>query len=318
MQAFGRAFELYPSVPAEWIEGLNALGPDARIPVSKANEMLEIAVAQSGDPYLALKAGRLAQRGDAGALDYVITTSATVLDALEAACRYIRLVNDAMQVQLVVEGESVSVKLISSVTPTPDVEDFALASFYTNCLRPLIGDAPDLQVSFLRAAPSDSREHEATFSGATLRFRSSWSGYRFAMSRLHERVPGADGKLHAILRSQLERTLSETPSLDNITERARQLIRRELPHGRATAPNIARAMSMSRRTLCRRLEDERTTFTDLLDEVRRTIALDQVAQGTLALSEVAFLLGFAQVAGFHRAFKRWTGKTPVEYRQAQR
>jgi len=317
MKAFARAFAAYPSVPAEWSAGLNALGPDERVPVSKANEMLEIAVAQSGDPYLALKAGRLAQRGDAGALDYVITTSATVLEALEAACRYIRLVNDALEMQLVVEGESVSVKLISSVTPTPEVEDFALASFYTNCVRPLIGDAPELQVAFIRRAPGELREHQDTFPNAALRFRSSWSGYRFAMSRLHERVPTADSSLHAILRSQLERTLSETPSVDNITERARQLIRRELPHGRATAPNIARAMSMSRRTLCRRLEDEHTTFTDLLDEVRRTIALDQVARGQLALSEIAFLLGFAQVAGFHRAFKRWTGKTPVEYRQAQ-
>jgi AraC-like DNA-binding protein len=75
---------------------------------------------------------------------------------------------------------------------------------------------------------------------------------------------------------------------------------------------------MSGRTLTRRLEDEGTTFKDLLDDLRKSLSLRYVGSTDLGLSEIAFLLGFSQSAAFHRAFKRWTAQTPLEYRRARR
>jgi AraC-like DNA-binding protein len=75
---------------------------------------------------------------------------------------------------------------------------------------------------------------------------------------------------------------------------------------------------MSPRTLGRKLEREGTTFKELLDDLRRRLALRYVGASDLALSEIAFLLGFSQAAAFHRAFKRWTSQTPLEYRRANR
>ena len=75
-------------------------------------------------------------------------------------------------------------------------------------------------------------------------------------------------------------------------------------------------MRMSRRTLSRKLEHEGTSFFAVTDGVRREMALAYVLDRRLELTEVAFLLGFSHVESFHRAFKRWTGETPVGYRRA--
>jgi AraC-like DNA-binding protein len=82
--------------------------------------------------------------------------------------------------------------------------------------------------------------------------------------------------------------------------------------------NIARQLHISPRTLGRKLEHEGTNFKELLDDLRRRLALSYVGGHDLGLAEIAFLLGFSQSAAFHRAFKRWTGVTPLEYRRARR
>jgi AraC-like DNA-binding protein len=206
----------------------------------------------------------------------------------------------------------------SAVKVSGPVEDFQLSSFFNNCVQPLIGNAAELEVWVMHSAPANLDEHRLTFSGATLRFDAPWSGYRFASQRLDQPIATADASLNQILRSHLDRSLEETPATHSVVARAQHLIRRELPRGQANAPQIARALGMSRRTLCRRLEEEQTTFSTVLDDVRRTLAVEQVRLGQLALSEIAFVLGFAQAAGFHRAFKRWTGQTPKEYRERPR
>lgn len=318
IQSFARTLARYPNTPTQWIDAMRSLDPDERIPIDKANEMLAIAIKVSGDPSLPLQAGRAAEPGDAGALDYVMRSAATVHEAFVAAGRYIRLVNDALRLEVTTEDDHACVKMISTVAQPPEVEEFGLSSFFTNCVQPLLGNPPNLEIWFMRSAPLDRSEHGRTFAGASIRFGAPWSGFRFAATCLQQPVPTADPNLNQILRAHLDRNLAELPAPHSVVDRARHLIRRELPRGRATAPTIAQGLGMSRRTMCRRLEAEHKSFTELLDDVRRELALEHVGQGTLALSEIAFLLDFAQVAGFHRAFKRWTGETPLEYRARHR
>ena len=85
-----------------------------------------------------------------------------------------------------------------------------------------------------------------------------------------------------------------------------------------TAESIATTLHMSRRTMTRRLEEEGTTYKDLLDGVRKQLAVGYLTETSMGVGEVAFLLGFSQGPAFHRAFKRWTGETPMEYRAARR
>jgi AraC-like DNA-binding protein len=84
--------------------------------------------------------------------------------------------------------------------------------------------------------------------------------------------------------------------------------------GEVTMRKTARRLGMSVATLRRRLESEGTTFRDIVEDMRKRLAERYLASREPAVSEIAFLLGFADVASFDRAFKRWMGVSPTKYR----
>ena len=87
-----------------------------------------------------------------------------------------------------------------------------------------------------------------------------------------------------------------------------------LPHGRVLAEDVARGLGMSDRTLARKLSDEGLNFTEILQQLRRDLAVRYLDDRKLHVSKIAWLLGFHEVSAFTHAFKRWTGKTPSQLR----
>ena len=87
-----------------------------------------------------------------------------------------------------------------------------------------------------------------------------------------------------------------------------------LPHGRVVVDQVARSLGMSKRSLARRLSDEGLNFTEVLQQLRRDLAVRYLNDPKLQISEIAWLLGFNEVSAFTHAFKRWTGKTPSRMR----
>jgi AraC-like DNA-binding protein len=88
-----------------------------------------------------------------------------------------------------------------------------------------------------------------------------------------------------------------------------------MPHGKAQAPEVARKLGLGPRTLARRLSSEGLTFADVLRNLRRDLARRHLADEDLPISRIAWLLGYQDVSAFTNAFKRWTGKAPVEARK---
>jgi AraC-like DNA-binding protein len=108
--------------------------------------------------------------------------------------------------------------------------------------------------------------------------------------------------------------LEKVPQTTAFSARVRQLIAKDLATTAPSAIGAARKLHMSRRTLHRSLQAEGTTFTDLVDGLRRELAVRYLNEPAVAIAEVAFLLGFSEASAFHRAFKRWQGTTPAAYR----
>jgi AraC-like DNA-binding protein len=89
-----------------------------------------------------------------------------------------------------------------------------------------------------------------------------------------------------------------------------------LPHGKVLVEDIARSLGMSERTLARKLADEGLNFTEILQNLRRDLAVRYLKDHKLHVSKIAWLLGFREVSAFTHAYKRWTGKTPRQMRTA--
>jgi AraC-like DNA-binding protein len=98
----------------------------------------------------------------------------------------------------------------------------------------------------------------------------------------------------------------------------RDLVARHLASGHVTMAWASKQLGMSVSTLRRHLDGENTTFRDIVDAVRREIAERQLSRGLAGVSELAFVLGFSSVSAFHRAFKRWRGEAPTEFRDRMR
>ena len=108
--------------------------------------------------------------------------------------------------------------------------------------------------------------------------------------------------------------MTSAPALPDFVQRVHEAIRGSLRDGAPKMETLAKQLHVSARTLQRRLAEHQTTFQDAVDAVRRELAQQYLRDPHLGVSEVAFLLGYSELSTFDRAFKRWTGKTPREFR----
>jgi AraC-like DNA-binding protein len=111
--------------------------------------------------------------------------------------------------------------------------------------------------------------------------------------------------------------IQKLPKAEATTDAVRRHLASELDKGQPTLEQIAPRLHMSSRTLRRRLDEEGTSFRQILGEVRRELASRYLMEGRLSVGEIAFLLGFSEPSAFHRAFKQWTGHAPHAYRALQ-
>jgi len=314
---FSQALAQNPALTREELGHLQILDPDARVPLSQALDMLKFAIERTQDPDLGLKAARYSQPSEYGVLHYAIRSAPTVREAITVTQRFMRLLTDVVDYRLELEAGRAMVRIECKVPLPRAAADYQatithLLQVGTNAML-----VPGLEWWFPHERPADITEYERAFAPASLRFSAPAFGFCFDQEYLERPLPHADANLNQIVSRHAELLLAELPRTRNVTEAVRELIMKELAGGQPTAAQVATRLHMNQRTLARRLQSEGTTFSALFDELRRSLALRYLLRRDLRISEVVFLLGFSEVATFYRAFRRWTGQTPVEYRRAQ-
>ncbi|WP_232313417.1 helix-turn-helix transcriptional regulator [Enterovibrio coralii] len=101
----------------------------------------------------------------------------------------------------------------------------------------------------------------------------------------------------------------------NLTYLIENKILEDLPVGAPSQTDVAKHLGLSLRNLQRKLSDQGTCYKDILDSTRKRLTLNYIKQPHLSISEIGYLVGFSNVANFNRAFRRWVGCAPGEYRQ---
>jgi AraC-like DNA-binding protein len=128
-------------------------------------------------------------------------------------------------------------------------------------------------------------------------------------------VPAADPQLYQIMKQYLDQILSAMPREDGLLGSIRKAIAESMCDGDPTLARVAKRMATGPRTLQRRLKDYGSDFKKLVEDTRRRLSLTYLRDHNNSLTEVAFLLGYSELSAFNRAFKRWTGSTPLDYRR---
>jgi len=299
------------------IQKLSAMAPDDRLPVSLALRYLDSAVQISGDPDLGLKAVLRVERGGYDVIEYVGRSASNWGEAMELMLRYIRLVNEAAEFSLQVREQRAFVELRSRVPLNRAASDFQAATIALVARR-WLGSLDSFEAWFTHAEPQDLSVYRSLFGEAPLHFDAPQDAVSFDRALLDVPMRTADPKLNAVLRRHAEHLISELPEPNWLTGKVRQLLLNLLPAGHSNADYVAARLGMSRRTLTRHLEREGVTYKELLEQARRELAYQYLASHSTDIQQIAFMLGYSETAAFSRAFRRWSGQSPAEYRRTRR
>jgi AraC-like DNA-binding protein len=176
---------------------------------------------------------------------------------------------------------------------------------------------PAAQLTFTHDAPKDCSEHLRIF-GPDVSFGAAVNCARFDAALLSTPVPNADVGLYPVLQRHAEALLREkirSRAEANIVTLVRTCIVHNLAHDRARLSTVAQDLNQSTRTLQRKLSEAGTSFQQVLDQSRQTLAQTYLRQRDLSLSDIAFLLGFQDQSAFSHAFREWTQDSPGSYRE---
>jgi AraC-like DNA-binding protein len=318
VEPFAQILSTYDGCSVESLAKWKAVDPAGRISAAAADEWTVRQVRRTGDPDLGLKAGRSMLLGRAGPLDYAMHSAASLRQAADVARRYARLFSDRLEVHCEIKGGRATVHVDVGATAPRPIRDFAMSAWFTNHVREPLRDVSGVECWFSHPEPPDRTEYERTFSPATLRFDAPSCAFSFATERFDAPLASSDPVLHVLLCEHAALVLQRLCAGSSLTAQVRDAANREFLRGRPTMHRIARELWISSRTLRRGLEREGTTFKAVLDHLRYQRALRYLEGREMGCSEIARRLGFSHVEGFYRAFKRWTGQTPLRYRRARR
>lgn len=298
--------------PSALLEGLpitrDALAePAIRVPLRVCEAIVARAYALTGEPSLAFIAGAHMKLSSHGFLGFAAMTASTIREALELATRYASTRTGAIGLALYVESGTASI-VIEERADLGTLREFIVIALMFGLMqlgRSLTGVPLDGAAELAFAEPAYAR---ALGLGARLRFAQPAHRLVFASPILDLPLTSADAAAKRLAAAQCERELAALDA--GFLGVVRGAIRDAVG-----ITGVAKRLHLSSRTLKRRLADHGTTFSAIRDEDRRQRALLLLADRSLSIGEVATQLGYTELPNFTRAFRRWTGETPAEYRR---
>jgi AraC-like DNA-binding protein len=291
--------------------------PTLLLPVGRYDQIVRLARRLTSDPDLGLHVGESAPSGGAHVVGHILYNSSSVRDAIALFIRYAPLVIEGARLALR-EDPCAARAIYAHPEIAPDNARFDTELALTLILgigkRFLRTDTPPYRVRFAHPRPASTTEHERIF-----RCEIDWDAPAneivFAPRLLDQPHPYRDEPLCELLKARAEELLARHRSEDRLPERVRDLLKYGAEVGGADVDEVARRLGLSARSLQRRLRARGVSLSALIDDARKEIACSALARPEAPIKDVAARLGFSEPSAFHRAFKRWMGETPAEFRR---
>lgn len=289
-----------------------ATDPDARVPHAVVARAWEVLSAHARAPHLGLTAAMFLDAAPLDLVDVALGAAPTLGAMMTSYLRYQRLFHDANDSTVSLEGDVAVARFhLRGVPRCRPLAEFVLASWVRRAQRLAGPTFRPIEIRFVDADVSDPAFHRAL--SAPVRGGADHDAIVLTRAQLDAPLLGADAGVIARLTPQLDRALARDDVEDEARARLRELLAQLGPAVSAAA--LARALGVSTRTLQRRLGERGTRFAALLDDARRERALAELERPDASIAEVAFVVGFADLSAFARAFRRWTGTSPARHRR---
>jgi AraC-like DNA-binding protein len=292
---------------------------DARLPRSKLYELVELALDLTSDPAFGLHSVERLTPDALNPIAAIVVHAATLQEAMRSIQEFRRMLGQEASFRVQADGAKVFIEFDSLVEETLRVRRFMTEVAVLGLFRIIQRFRTDAQIdyaAFEYAAPDYAQEYARIFEDR-VRFEQPFTGLCYDSQLTNATAPHRDAEPHQAVRVFATRRVRLLTDKLSYAARVRDLLVWHRPQRDMTMQDVARELGTSVRSLRRRLIAEGKTYAGLVSEAQTSIAKACLLDEQRTIQETAFELGFADVTSFHRAFKRWTGFTPAEYRRQQ-
>lgn len=299
------------------IDARELRNPNARFDIFAVTGLWNAATEETGDPCFGLQTVNHIRPTSLHALGYSWMASPTILEALNRLKRYVRIVNSAVSVEICEQGPTTRVllhRMPSDVKISPTAIDASLATLIHLCRINYGKNLNPIKVFTQRPQPQlDCLMQFESFFNAPVQFSHKNNEAHFDSAIMTKPLPASNADLARANDKVIDEYLSHLDGM-SIGIRTRAKITELLPSGSVTEEKIAASLHMSVRTMQRKLKEEGVSFKEMLNSTRQELANQYMENSRLSVNEITYLLGFSDPANFSRAFKRWHGVPPSQYR----
>jgi AraC-like DNA-binding protein len=290
-------------------------GPSARVATDKISRLWELAVERSRNPAIALAQYQVVRPASFDVVGYTMMSCADLRGAFDRLIRYLLILSDAltMTTSETDDGYRIDFFLFGGDRPIPRQRiEFIFVTVISFCRWISRSDVYPRAVELAYPAPADLAPYASVFR-CPVSFDAERNSLTFAHADMNLALPTFNpqlAELHERFAGEYLRHFDHAQT----SYRVREAIVKRLPDGEPRRDEVAVELAMSERTLQRRLEEEKTSFVQLLDDTRRELADQYLGRLHLSLGQAAYLLGFADQSSFFRACRRWFKVSPGQYR----
>lgn len=289
--------------------------PGLRVLASEYEQLIRRALALSGEPWLGWEFGLSMNVSTHGFLGYAAMSSATLGDAIDLAVKFFRTRSTIVALEFFTDGEQAVIQADEQLALN-DLANFSIESLFSSLYfmaQKMLSDQMLVgEVRFAYSKPPYFDKLAPLLPGPSL-FDCPHHQLRFDKALLKVPLKFADPRLTQMAQSQCEEEMADIQLPPTLLGQVKRVILAEVGNF-PNVDDVANELHMSSRTLKRKLQQLGTSYQKILDDLRRGLAVEYLTRSTHAIDEIAALLGYSDASNFARAFRRWTGKNPSDYR----
>ena len=299
---------------AQGIDREMILKPGARVTHAQVDRLWSKVNQLIDDPCFGLRGVKFWHPSHFNALGHAWLASGTLREALDRSARYVHIIGNDRKKRLEDTAKGLTVTLSYSLK-LPAFADLAMSILMSACRLNYGANLNPVEVNFIHSKPACAEEYYSYFN-APVNFNAESDSITLPADAVDRRLPIGNPQLAKICDQYISSYLAELDK-NNIVQRVKGAIIDMLPSGGVSGERVAERLNMSTRSLQRKLQDARTTFGSLLEEVRQELAEHYIHDSTVSLTEIAFVLGYSEYSSFWRAYKRWTKTSPSAIRKLE-